>query len=1090
MVEAEERVKDLLAAAAELPADEVGPFLDRHCPRPSSERTEIESLLKSHLDAGRFLNPVQAKPLFTVAGPSNASSASADWVSEYGRVIDRYHLSAILGEGGFGVVYRAEQLRPIRRTVALKVIKAGMETGTVMGRFELERQALGSMGHPNIARLLDAGTTEQGRPYFVMELVDGLPITAHADQFRLSVRARIALFIPVCRAVHHAHRKAVLHRDLKPSNILVDSASGSFEAKVIDFGVAKAIADAGSDSAGFTQHRQLVGTPRYMSPEQSSSDAAGVDTRSDIYSLGAVLHELLTGATPSTSIAPGNGALNSPASPATGDSPDPLAGLPRELAWIIRRATDPDRSQRYDSAAALGDDLESYLQGRPVKAGPPGVAYLARKFAARHKAAVGVLLAVILLLAGGVVQSIMLSRMRTSQALTAAAQQARRLAEQSAAARLRDSYVLQAHDGPRSGLRGQRFASVSAVARATEIRPGPDLRNELITALAVVDVEHVRNWESLPGTKITAVSPNRDRSVEWREVMHWRVARANDRTTLLDLPDAPRDGVHHLFDESGNHLACRYFNPAVGLVVCDMRSNKQLFRVPIAFNAMDFARDGKTIVIGTADGHLDRYELATGNRIASLNVGGDIEAISCRPGSDDVAEFDESGGLRIVRFGNNGSPIVLPRSMDQITAIAWSPNGRQLAVGGSVPSEVDLIDCEARTVQATLPGHSGGIFDVCFADQGRLIVSAAWDGAVRVWDVCSKRGVLVCYGAGYGLQPFTDQSIFLSSSVSAIEQLRLVPSPIVQSFSCLADEYGTEAAAFSPDARLLVASTASGLRSWSISTGQPMGYLSIPSARTPVFIADGRRLLLSTQDGVMTLDAADLGRNDPPAREFTHGRTSGLAVSADEATAVFTEPVPGNTKPVMLSAQARDPRVTTTLGQTSTAPRYIAISPDGHWALTAERMATGVDVWNVSERRLQSRLPRSLGATETGGVAFAPDGRSAVTSDIAAYSCWSVPDWQPLWKLPRKGSISHGMVAFSRDGRILAVAGPEYKVLLLDPASGQELARLDSPTSDIPVQFAFSPDDSKLAVCRIGGVMVWDISLIRHQLASFGLDWQ
>ena len=330
-----------------------------------------------------------------------------------GQKVGPYKLLQLLGEGGFGLVFLAEQSEPVKRRVALKVIKQGMDTRQVMARFEQERQALAMMDHPGIAKVLDAGATETGRPYFVMELVKGEPVTAYCDKHNLPIRERLELFAQICAAVQHAHTKGIIHRDLKPSNVLVSAQDGPPRAQVIDFGIAKATAGNLTEKTLFTEHRQLIGTPEYMSPEQAEG-SLDIDTRTDVYALGVLLYELLTGSTPFDSRSLRSAAFGEilriirevdPPSPSTrlGESAATLvtvaarrhteprklsSALRGELDWIVMKALEKDRRRRYETANGLALDIRRYLAGEPVTAAPPSAAYRVRKFVRRHKVAV------------------------------------------------------------------------------------------------------------------------------------------------------------------------------------------------------------------------------------------------------------------------------------------------------------------------------------------------------------------------------------------------------------------------------------------------------------------------------------------------------------------------------------------------------------------------------------------------------------------------------------------------------------------------------------------------------------------------------
>jgi eukaryotic-like serine/threonine-protein kinase len=339
----------------------------------------------------------------SATGDGERRSAQAESIPGEGSKIGPYTLLARIGEGGFGDVYLAEQEEPIRRRVALKIIKQGMDTRRVLARFEAERQALALLNHPYIARVLDAGATDQGRPYFVMELVDGLPITRHCAEKQSSIEERLRLMMAVCQAVRHAHQKGLIHRDLKPSNVLITEAEGSALPKVIDFGIAKVVDQSLSEHTVFTREFQVMGTPEYMSPEQLGGSAS-VDSRSDVYSLGALLYELLTGTTPVApeALADQRGGARSAARFLTeNDIPKPSARLAetgneapvhnisRELDWITLEALEHDPELRYQSPDQLGEDLRRFLDNEAVEAGPPTRAYQLQKFVRRHRAAVG-----------------------------------------------------------------------------------------------------------------------------------------------------------------------------------------------------------------------------------------------------------------------------------------------------------------------------------------------------------------------------------------------------------------------------------------------------------------------------------------------------------------------------------------------------------------------------------------------------------------------------------------------------------------------------------------------------------------------------
>ncbi len=406
------RAKELFLAALDLPEAERADFLRTECGGDEALLRRIERLLTSHARAERS-GVLDAYPATSIATPFTEPRTAAAPDPER---IGPFRIVRRLGEGGMGVVYLAEQEEPIRRMVALKLVKAGMDSRQVLARFESERQALARMTHPNIARILDAGTSEDGLPFFVMEYVPGEPITAFCDARRLPLRDRLGLFRQVCDAVQHAHQKGVIHRDMKPSNVLVSELDGKPTPKIIDFGVAKAVEQPDAvEDAYQTMFGQLVGTPDYMSPEQADPLARDIDTRADVYALGVVLYQLLCGALPFEFSGSGKGIAEIQRTIQTVDAPAPsarlaaatpeaardaaaeratsvpvlLRALRGDLDWIALRALEKERERRYASAAELGAEIERHLRGEPVLAGSPGTAYVVRKFVRRHRLGVG-----------------------------------------------------------------------------------------------------------------------------------------------------------------------------------------------------------------------------------------------------------------------------------------------------------------------------------------------------------------------------------------------------------------------------------------------------------------------------------------------------------------------------------------------------------------------------------------------------------------------------------------------------------------------------------------------------------------------------
>ena len=479
-----------------------------------------------------------------------------DMVAEQaGDLVGRYRLVEKIGEGGFGVVFRAEQRMPVRRVVAVKIIKPGMDSKEVVTRFEAERQALTLMDHPNIAKIHDAGTTDHGRPYFVMELVDGQLLTDFCDERKLDIRQRLRLFAQICGAVQHAHQKGVIHRDLKPGNILVsEGKDGAPLPKVIDFGVAKAISIELTEKTFFTMFGCLVGTPLYMSPEQTELNAVDVDTRSDIYALGVVLYELLTGRAPlggkdlnsasfdemrrmireEEPLKPSNRVLGltdtarrAAASVRGIDPAKYRRRLSGDLDWIVMKALEKDRNRRYDTAHGLAVDVRRHLRGFPVNAGPPGAAYRIGKFVRRHRAGVAVTLLALCALIGGmgwVIRGKHKGEHERLKALVEGVHNRRREEAGSREAALGDLREIGSYPLEEIGVTGEAARELRAAAR-----------NELIECLDWTDLEKVslfgdeleELWveAALDSTHARCALGFRDGRIEVREVAGKRILR-------------------------------------------------------------------------------------------------------------------------------------------------------------------------------------------------------------------------------------------------------------------------------------------------------------------------------------------------------------------------------------------------------------------------------------------------------------------------------------------------------------------------------------------------------------------------------------
>ena len=771
----------IFSAAIELnSADEVSRFLDEACEGNAQARAEVEALLAHHDADGGFLGGIAGKGRVRIHHAPGA-------------VIGPYQLREQIGEGGMGVVYIAQQTEPVRRQVALKVMRSEMAGTDVARRFEAERQALALMEHPHIARVLDGGMTDAGQPYFVMELVQGLPILEFCDQHRRSVRERLRLFLHVCRAVEHAHQKGIIHRDLKPTNILVAEVDGNPNPKVIDFGVAKAVSDKLAVQTVYTNFAQIVGTPLYMSPEQAGMGVVDVDTRSDVYSLGVLLYELLTGTTPfdaatlkqagfdemrriiredepsrpSTMVSTLNGqALSTVAMSRRTDARQLKSLLRGELDWLVLKAMEKDRDRRYGSAMAFADDVERYLNDNPISARPPSNVYRFGKFVQRNKAR---------LIPAAIVASVLLVGLTLSLATMLKERGDKELALETlartqleTARRLYASQMTQAV----AAWEAQDFGLLESLLRSTSpTSDSPDFRG---WEWHFLNEQSKLPFTTVPAKRVSQAAwhPHRNEiavvvfgSDGGSTIEIWEPGNSSPLRELTDFGDIPADTITGLrWTAGGTRMALATLTGRA--IVLDGETGEARLDVTAhkgegghrEIRGFDLSSTGELLATSSYVGKIkfwnvetnelldDRTEPLLEKAFSDKPVGfprnlnslafspkGDHLAAALRYGRramwDIVAPEGESGFCRYELIGHGSRGIV-----------AWCPDGTHFASGDQntvaiYPRETDET---RKRIKPIAHATHRGVHSVCWSD-GRLLISSGLDHAIRFWRVDKQR---------------------------------------------------------------------------------------------------------------------------------------------------------------------------------------------------------------------------------------------------------------------------------------------------------------------------------------------------------------
>ncbi|MCB9864519.1 MAG: protein kinase, partial [Phycisphaerales bacterium] len=781
----------------------------------SSADDEVPLLLSSAGDQAPNASP--ASPRQPNNADDHASTLAASPITETAGVrVGRYKLLQQIGEGGFGTVFMAEQERPVRRRVALKIIKLGMDTRQVVARFEAERQALALMDHPHIARVLDAGATDSGRPFFVMEYVVGDPITNFADAHKLDVRQRLDLFAQVCQAVQHAHTKGVIHRDLKPHNVLVSMSDGRPFAKVIDFGIAKATGARLTDKTFFTEHRQLIGTPEYMSPEQAEG-SPDIDTRTDVYALGVLLYELLTGATPfdakrlrSAAFAEMQRIIKEEEPPAPSvrlsrsletlaetaaarqAEPDKLSGLVRgELDWIVMKALDKDRARRYESPNQLAADVMRHLAGEAVVAAPPGVGYRVRKFVRRNRGAV---------LTGAFVTLILICSTLVMAIFYRRAELARQgeASQRAIADKQRQAAELEAY-----------AANISEAQMAMAANKWPEAKDKLNQCPAAF-----QSWEwqllKLKADGIRYAIPNLDQVVPC-QVSPILLAISRDSAQIINVNSGAQIGV-------------------------PIRHGDRI-------TAAEFSPDGKQFLTTGVDSRVRLWS------ISGVPIGEPIR----QEGSDLKAHFSPDG-QRILTMSSGSFPCLWdlsgrrvgePLERTNLHRWAFSPDGNRLITLSRHENDVKIWNCRSAVQLGNAITFSSGASNLCISGDGRLVSIALSDGGIGIWEIESSREInrLPDSDGLYGMEFSKDSRQLLVSGSGQIAVFDI--SGVDNATAILWEIKDAQRAEYSPDGSEVLVTMKYGATLRDAVSGEAIGKpIRLPgNNRKYTFVAEGDYVL-------------------------------------------------------------------------------------------------------------------------------------------------------------------------------------------------------------------------------------------------------